>query len=138
MRWLTAVLAVLWLGAMAVLQTRSVTERSAWIAACQQDEACAGRRVFLALVRVLEVEEDRYRVRKMEDEHLIVGEVDGLEVGQTVSVVARWEGDQLIETERTPHPWRKEKEALGFVGLLMTGGLLLAGFRWEGGLLPRG
>jgi len=123
---------------MAVEHTRVVTERSDWIRDCGEDEECAGRRVFLALAQVRRVEAEAYVVRKLEEEHTIVGDGRHLQEGETVSVVARWKGGQLVEEQLTRHPWREEKAALGGLGLVLTGVVLVGGFRWKGGLVARG
>ena len=137
-RVLGAVLAVAWLSFMAWRHTDLVTDRSAWIRDCEVDEDCAGRRVFLALVTVMSVEDEQYTVRKLEDDHLIQGVHPELEVGETVSVIAGWEGERLVEQELTRHPWRPYKSGLGLIGLGLTVVVLVGGFRWENGVVPRG
>lgn len=133
------VLALVWLAFMAWQHTRVVTDRSDWIEDCEVDDSCAGRRVFLALVEVRAVEGDRYLVRKLQDDHLVYGDPSDLTVGETVSVIAQWQGEQLVEQELTHHPWRKYKSVLGLVGVGLTGLLLVGGFRIrDGRIVPRG
>jgi len=123
---------------MAWRHTALVTDRSDWIRDCEVEEDCAGRRVFLALVTVMSIEDDRYTVRKLENDHLIQGVHPELKVGETVSVIAGWEGELLVEHELTRHPWRPYKNGLGLIGVALTVVVLVGGFRWEQGVVPRG
>lgn len=57
--------------------------------------------------------------------------------GDTISVAGTFDpsGPRVVATEVEQHPYRKVKEALGVVGLLIGLLLLPAGFVWRGGHL---
>lgn len=127
-----------WLTWMGARYTDVVTSRTGWIEACTADKAsCDGRRVFLALSEVVAIDGDGFVIRKVTNEHRVTGDPAGLELGETVSVIARFDAsdDSLTQTWRESHPWREEKVVLGLVGLAMALGFAVYGVRWRDGFL---
>ncbi|MCP4808522.1 MAG: hypothetical protein GY913_18890 [Proteobacteria bacterium] len=137
-----ALVCLAWLMTMAVLYTDVVTSRVGWIQDCSADKAaCDGRRVFLALSEVVAIEGDSYTVRKVTEEHRVDGDATGLELGETISVIARFDAatDTISEESRESHPWREEKVLLGYLGLLLALGVAGFGVRFrDGRLVSRG
>lgn len=117
-----------------------VQEREAWLADCQRGADCGQRRVFLALVDVIERDEHGVVVLKQARRLRLYGTPGDLRPGDTISVIARFDGQgrlQVQELER--HPWRPLKKGLGVLGLLLGAGLCVWGLRWErGGLVEHG
>jgi hypothetical protein len=140
-RWRPAVAlgSVLALCAMGLHYADLVADRSDWLGACQAAPgSCEGRRAFLALVDVIEVEPGSFTVMKVTTPVRLEGGLADLKVGETVSVEARFgpEGLEVVQMER--HPYRKLKKILGFVGMSLAGVAAGVGWRWEGGLRRRG
>ena len=137
-----AAVCLAWLVFMGVRYTDVVTSRVSWIEQCTSEKAsCDGRRVFLALSEVVAIEDEAYTVRKLTVDHRIDGDPTGLELGETVSVIARFDAanDRLVQTERSAHPWRQLKVYLGYLGLLLALGVALYGIRFrDGRLVSRG
>ncbi|MCB9793681.1 MAG: hypothetical protein H6741_13245 [Alphaproteobacteria bacterium] len=133
---------LLLIGVMAQRYAALVSERSAWIEACLAEPAsCAGRRVFLSLVEVVEVGEGSYTVRKVTQDIPIRGDVRQRRVGQTISVVATFDPEvgALVEQAPKAHPLRKQKRQLGVLGVLLAGAAALGSFTaGRGGLRLRG
>jgi hypothetical protein len=114
LRWPLALLLIGWLVFMGQGYAETIQQRTRWVEDCKDEvAACGDRKVFLALVEVIELDEQAFVVRK------------------TISVIARFDAEQdlLIEEWRESHPWREEKEALGFVGLGLAALVLVGGFR---------
>ena len=129
-----ALVCVAWLGFMGWSHTEVVTRRVGWIEQCDADKAsCDGRRVFLSLVEVREIGDDGYVVRKVNRDWSIDGDPTGRQVGETLSVVARFSAadDRLEAVEVHEHPWRRWKVHLGFAGLALALGIGLWGLRFE-------
>lgn len=137
-----AVVCVVWLGFMGWSYANVVTSRVGWIAQCDADKAsCDGRRVFLSLVEVIEVGDSGYTVRKVNRDWSVDGDPAGREIGETISVTARFEAteDQLRAVEVVEHPWRHLKVYLGFGGLALALGFAVSGLRFQSGrLVSRG
>ena len=132
LRWPLGLALLGWLLFMAWGYAETIEGRTSWVEACKEDKSgCDGRKVFLALVEVIEIQEEHFVVRKATLDHRIDGPGEGLTQGETISVIARFDAEQdlLVEEWREHHPWREEKEALGFVGLAMSVLVLLGGFR---------
>lgn len=131
-RPLVVLLSLLLIGIMAQRYATLVSERGAWIEACLDEPAsCAGRRVFLSLVEVVEVGEGGYTVRKVTRDIPIRGDVAERRVGQTLSVVASFDPEVGALVEQTPkeHPWRAHKRRLGILGLVLAGVAAALSFR---------
>ncbi len=132
LRWPLALLLIGWLVFMGQGYAETIQQRTRWVEDCKDEvAACGDRKVFLALVEVIELDEQAFVVRKATIDHRIHGSTQGLELGETISVIARFDAEQdlLIEEWRESHPWREEKEALGFVGLGLAALVLVGGFR---------
>jgi len=134
-RLLLALACLAWLGFMGWQHNQVVTSRVGWIEQCDADKAaCDGRRVFLSLVEVRELRDEGYVVRKVNRDWRIDGDPTGRVVGETISVVARFEAedDALSALEVSEHPWRRYKVFFGFAGLALALGIGLRGLRVEG------
>lgn len=127
-----ALLCVAWLCFMGWRYTQVVASRTSWIEQCTADKAsCDGRKVFLALVHVVEVRDEGYTVLKVTDEHTVVGDPTGVEPGQVISVIGRFDAssDTIVVEHREHHPLRAWKTRLSALGLVVAGGVVLLSFR---------
>ncbi|HJN76706.1 MAG TPA: hypothetical protein QGF58_22445 [Myxococcota bacterium] len=127
-----ALICVLWLSFMGWRYAGTVTDRVGWIEQCDQDKAsCDGRQVFLSLVEVIALREDGYTVRKVNRDWEVDGDPAGRELGETISVVARFSAaeDELRAVEVHEHPWRPWKVWLGLGGLALAAGFAFTGLR---------
>lgn len=135
-RPILALVLLAWLGFMGWHYAQVTTTRSAQVAECSADpSACDSEFVFLALVEV-EAVEPQVRVRKSTRLYTLTGLTETLSPGEVISVVAHIPEDPaqgyVVETlER--HPLRKWKVRLSTLGLVVSLGVLLGGFRWEQG-----
>mgnify|MGYP007046921085 CR=1 FL=1 len=132
LRWPLALVLSGWLVFMGQDYAETIHQRTSWIEDCKEAaRGCADRKVFLALVEVVELREDAYVARKATLDHLIYGDSSELRPGETISVIARFDPEQgvLVEEWLEHHPWREAKEALGFAGLGLSVLVLLVGFR---------
>ncbi|MCB9758279.1 MAG: hypothetical protein H6739_00425 [Alphaproteobacteria bacterium] len=131
-RPIVAVLCVVWIGFMAAQYTRLAEERKGWINAClAEPSACAGRRVFLSVVEVVALNDDGYTVRKVVHDIPIKGDPSRVELGMTLSVVARFDPEvgALVEVEPMEHPRRALKRGLAVAGLVLAAGFGVNGLR---------
>lgn len=92
-----------------------------------------GARVSLSLQRVAEVQDGLYTVSTIGPPIPIEGSTPGLEVGDTVSLVGRFDADKLVVIEewREVHHLRLLKYVMGFVGLVGLGLYLGGTMRWR-------
>ena len=84
-------------------------------------EACRDREIRLPVWDVVEVEADGYAVFKATGPIPIQGDTAGLEVGDTVSVLGRFdpESSRILELTREVHTRRPLKKALSGLGLVL-------------------
>ena len=75
----------------------------------------------------------RYRISKHVRDLPVAGDTAGLAVGDTVSVVARFDGVARVarEERREVHRLRRWKEALGLLGVLCGVAAAPFAFRWD-------
>lgn len=120
---------------------QSSTLLAVWPAALAAGEAADGKELRFSLWEVARVEgPDRYLIAKGQTVP-VRGDTAGLAVGDTVSLVGRFDADEraVIAEILEVHRWRGAKEALGWLGIGLA--LLAAplAFRWrDGRLVQRG
>ena len=139
--WLAAA-CLTWLLVMAGLYGHYSTTKPVGFRYCLEHlEECRGRTILLPLWRVTALREDGYDLYKIRGPIPVEGDPSGLALGDTVSAVTTFDSDRqlLVEQRRELHHLRKAKVALGLVGLVLSGVVVLVGFRWrEGGVIARG
>ena len=111
-------------------------------AACAADPPrCAGRSLAFPLYEVTAVRSDGYDIAKVIPRVAVVGPTEGLEVGDVVSVAGTFRGSDaaVVETLRIAHPYRRWKQALGALGVVLALAYLPSAFAIRGGrLVERG
>ncbi len=130
----TALACVAWLGVMAGLYGHySVTKPVGYRYCLDHVEECRDRTILLPLWRVSAVHADGYELTKIVGPLPVRAEPGDLAVGQTVSLVTTFDAEalELVEVERQVHHLRTAKVVLGLIGLVLTGLLVLLGFRWR-------
>jgi len=105
---------------------------------CMQDpQAYDGWEIRMSAGRVVALEEDVYRVTKYDRTAPVLGSTQGLKVGDTVSVLGRFDAGRLAVAEdgRELHALRPLKSALGVLGALFFAIYALRAFRLRQGRL---
>jgi hypothetical protein len=116
----------------------------AWIAAnlqsgwnwCMDDPAGRdGSTLVFPLWTVTAVGDDRYEISKIVAGVPVIGDPGPLKVGDTVSVVARFDGGREVAVEelRELHTLRRWKEALSVLGFVVMAGAAPVAFRVRDG-----
>ena len=97
----------------------------------QNPDVCDGRELRLPIWDVVEVREDGYDLFKSVGPVPVIAETEGMERGDTVSVVGRFRASDLTvtELERHTHTLREEKKGLSGVGLLFV--VVFVARRWR-------
>jgi hypothetical protein len=104
-------------------------------------EQCQGRTILLPLWRVTEVHDGGYALYKITGPIPVEGDSSGLSLGDTISAVTTFDADRqlLVEQSRKVHHLRRAKVWLGVIGLVLSLGLIVGGFRLrEGRVVARG
>ncbi len=139
--WVGA-LCLAWLLAMAGLYGHYSTTKPVGYRYCLQHlEECRGSTILLPLWRVTALHDAGYELYKITGPIPVDGPPEGLEVGDTVSLVTTFDADRevVVEVSREVHHLRQVKVGLGVLGLLFSVVLLGVGFRWSrAGVTPRG
>jgi hypothetical protein len=106
---------------------------------CTEDPAARdGTELVFPLWTVTAVDgPDRYEISKVVKDIPVAGDATVLKVGDTVSVVGRFRGEDLVVVEeiREIHTLRRYKEILGVVGFAAVALAAPFAFRVEGGRL---
>lgn len=100
-----------------------------------------GRSLAFPLYEVTAVRSDGYDIAKVIPRVAVVGPTEGLEVGDVVSVAGTFRGSDssVVEAFRIAHPYRRWKQALGVVGVVLALAFLPSAFTVRGGrLVERG
>jgi hypothetical protein len=109
---------------------------------CASDPArYDGYALAFPLWEVTAVRSDGYDIAKVIPRVAVVGPTEGLEVGDVVSVAATFRGSDasVVETVRIAHPYRRWKQALGVLGVVLALAFLPGAFTIrEGRLVERG
>jgi hypothetical protein len=81
-----------------------------------------GQALAFPLWEVTAVRPDGYDIAKVIPRVAVVGPTEGLEVGDVVSVAATFRGSDssVVESFRIAHPYRRWKQALGAVGVVLA------------------
>jgi hypothetical protein len=90
---------------------------------CVADRArCDGQSLAFPLYEVTAVRSDGYDIAKVTPRVAVEGPTEGLEVGDVVSVAATFRGSDasVVETFRIAHPYRRWKQALGVLGVVLA------------------
>jgi hypothetical protein len=107
-----------------------------WERCLEDPVAHDGHPLTMALWRVTRIDgPDRYAVSRVLRDVPVQGPTAGLALGQTVSVVGRFEaqGPVVVEELRRAHPWRAAKTALGALGAALALGSIPLLFRVRAG-----
>ena len=111
-------------------------------ATCAADPArYDGRSLAFPLYEVTAVRSDGYDIAKVIPRVSVVGPTEGLEVGDVVSVAGTFRGSDasVVETLRIAHPYRRWKQGLGVLGVVLAFAYLPSAFTIRGGrLVERG
>jgi hypothetical protein len=128
------VLAVILLGVCGAYARHAARAPHGWDWCLQDPVARDGASLVLPLWTVTGVDGPRrYRISKQVRDLPVAGDTAGLTVGDTVSVVARFDGTARVarEERREVHRLRRWKEALGLLGVVVGGALAPMAFRWD-------
>jgi hypothetical protein len=89
-----------------------------------------GQALGFPLWEVTAVRADAYDIAKVIPRVTVVGPTDGLRAGDVVSVAATFRASDsaVVETLRIAHPYRRWKEALSGIGVLLALGFLPGAF----------
>jgi hypothetical protein len=95
---------------------------------------CDGEDLGFPLWEVTAVRSDGYDIAKVIPRVAVVGPTEGLEVGDVVSVAAtfRASDSSVVESFRIAHPYRRWKQALGVVGVVLAFAFLPRAFAIRG------
>ncbi len=123
------------MAALCLWYTWQAASHTVGFARCMSDPAAYdGQRVELALWLVESVQPGGYHIGGLTRGVPVLGSSEGLEPGQTVSVVGRFDAERLVLVEewRELHHARPHKAALGLLGLLGFAAYAASSFRWRG------
>ncbi len=139
--WVGAI-CLAWLLTIAAIYGHYSTTKPVGFRYCLQHlEECRDSTILLPLWRVTALHERGYELYKITGPIPVDGDPQGLQVGDTVSLVTRFDADRqvVVEVRRDVHHLRTAKVGLGMLGVLLSFLVIVRGFRWAGGgVVPRG
>jgi hypothetical protein len=110
----------------------SMDQQQGWRWCLEDPRARDGSALVFPLWKVTAIDgPDQYRISKVVTGIPVRGDASVLVVGDTVSVVARFDAasSTAVEQSRELHPLRRWKEGLGVVGFLLVAALAPLAFR---------
>jgi hypothetical protein len=134
------VLVALLLGGVCASYARwALSQQQGWRWCLEDPKGRDGSTLLFPLWTVTAIEgPQRYRISKVVTGIPVEGATEGLSIGDTISVSARFDGPRsvAVETDRELHPLRRWKEGLGILGFLIVATCAPLGFRLR--RLPEG
>ena len=121
---LTVLVSVLCLAVLGASYADLATNRRQGFVWClENEEACEGREILLPIWDVVALHAESYEVFKVTGPIPIVGNPEGLALGDSVSIRGRFSKDAraVVEVDRTVHHRRFWKKMLAGLGLLLCG-----------------